>query len=106
MPVFDPFLMTYGDLGYVDTYIVLPSTIYGRATGILVDNGIQKTFSDQVPTIVRAGLTRGQGGKIGSGSNLWPNVEIHEGPYTLHSRTPIFPDVFLQSLNSTTPSLT
>ncbi|KIY63090.1 NAD(P)-binding protein [Cylindrobasidium torrendii FP15055 ss-10] len=64
--------------GNVNTYIVLPSTIYGRATGILVDKGIQKTFSDQVPTIVRAGLARGQGGRIGSGSNLWPNVEVHE----------------------------
>ncbi|KAH9168825.1 hypothetical protein EDB89DRAFT_2202042 [Lactarius sanguifluus] len=42
--------------GYVRTYIVLPSTIYGIATGKLFDLG----------------------GVIGEGKNIWPNVEVHE----------------------------
>ncbi|KAF9046918.1 hypothetical protein BDZ89DRAFT_1099356 [Hymenopellis radicata] len=63
---------------FVDTYIVLPSTIYGRATGVLVDREIQKTFSDQIPALVRTCLSRSQAGVIGEGINLWPNVEIHE----------------------------
>lgn len=65
--------------GYVNTYIVLPSTIYGRAKGLLVDKGIQKPYSIQIPELVRINLARGQAGAIGKGENLWPDVHIEEG---------------------------
>lgn len=64
--------------GYVRTYIILPSTIYGIVTGSLVSLGIQNPHSVQVPAIIKAGLDRGQGGMVGEGKNLWPNVEVNE----------------------------
>ncbi|KAF8066913.1 hypothetical protein FPV67DRAFT_1215028 [Lyophyllum atratum] len=64
--------------GYVKTYIILPSTIYGIATGKLVDHGIQNPHSIQIPALIDASLDRGQGGMVGQGKNLWPNVNIEE----------------------------
>ncbi|KAH9003176.1 hypothetical protein EDB86DRAFT_3073655 [Lactarius hatsudake] len=64
--------------GYVRTYIVLPSTIYGIATGKLFDLGISHAYSQQLPVAIRASVDRGQGGVIGEGKNIWPNVEVHE----------------------------
>ncbi|KAJ7284906.1 hypothetical protein C8J57DRAFT_1289814 [Mycena rebaudengoi] len=64
--------------GYVKTYIILPSTIYGFASGPLVDKGIQNTRSQQIPTLVDVSLQRGQGGMIGKGKNWWGNVHIDD----------------------------
>ncbi|KAF8656882.1 hypothetical protein AX16_002427 [Volvariella volvacea WC 439] len=64
--------------GYVRTYIVLPSTIYGIAKGKLVDLGIQNPHSLQIPGLIRASLDRGRAGMVGLGKNLWPNVNIEE----------------------------
>ncbi|KAJ7701214.1 hypothetical protein B0H17DRAFT_1046230 [Mycena rosella] len=64
--------------GYVKTYIILPSTIYGIASGRFVDMGIQNPHSIQIPALISASLDRGQAGMVGEGKNLWPNVEIHE----------------------------
>ncbi|KAH9003177.1 hypothetical protein EDB86DRAFT_3117868 [Lactarius hatsudake] len=66
------------DTGYVRTYIVLPSTIYGIATGKLFDLGISHAHSIQLPVAIKASVDRGQGGVIGEGKNIWPNVEVHE----------------------------
>ncbi|KAH8990310.1 hypothetical protein EDB92DRAFT_1999227 [Lactarius akahatsu] len=57
---------------------VLPSTIYGIATGKLFDLGISHAYSQQIPAAIKASLDRGQGGMIGEGKNIWPNVEVHE----------------------------
>ncbi|KAF8896241.1 hypothetical protein BD779DRAFT_1608539 [Infundibulicybe gibba] len=46
--------------------------------GQLVDMGIQNPYSIQIPTLIRASLDRGNGGMIGQGKNLWPNVHIEE----------------------------
>ncbi|KAF8968166.1 hypothetical protein BDZ97DRAFT_1801302 [Flammula alnicola] len=64
--------------GYVKTYIVLPSTIYGIATGVLVDKGIQNPHSIQVPALIHAALARGRAGMIGAGKNFWPDVNIED----------------------------
>lgn len=64
--------------GYVKSYIVLPSTIYGILKGKLVDAGIANPLSIQVPIAIKASIARGQGGMIGKGENEWPHVEIHE----------------------------
>ncbi|KAJ7484159.1 hypothetical protein FB451DRAFT_1337841 [Mycena latifolia] len=64
--------------GYIKSYIILPSTIYGLATGPLVAAGLQNPASIQVPQLINASLDRGQGGVVGLGKNLWPSVEIHE----------------------------
>ncbi|KAF8656785.1 hypothetical protein AX16_002337 [Volvariella volvacea WC 439] len=64
--------------GYVRTYIVLPSTIWGVAKGKLVELGIQNPHSIQIPVLVRAALLRERVGMIGEGKNIWQNVNIEE----------------------------
>jgi hypothetical protein len=64
--------------GYVRTYVVLPSTIYGIPRGKLFDLGIAHRQSIQIPLAIRASLDRGQGGVIGEGKNIWPHVEVNE----------------------------
>ncbi|KDR76264.1 hypothetical protein GALMADRAFT_156362 [Galerina marginata CBS 339.88] len=64
--------------GYVKTYIVLPSHIYGLATGKLVNLGIQNPQSILIPLLTRAALSRGRGGMVGAGRNVWPNVHIDD----------------------------
>jgi len=64
--------------GYVKTYIVLPGTIYGIATGSLVDAGLQNPFSQQIPRLVKLSLMRGRAGMVGEGKNIWPNVHVHD----------------------------
>ena len=65
-------------LGYVRTYIVLPSTIWGIAKNPLVDAGIQHPYSQQIPALIRAALGRGQAGVLGKGQAYWPSVNIEE----------------------------
>jgi hypothetical protein len=60
-------------------YIILPSTIYGIASGPLVDLDLQNSHSQQIPALVKSSLDRGQGGMVGLGKNIWPNVHIDEG---------------------------
>ncbi|KAF9474242.1 NAD(P)-binding protein [Pholiota conissans] len=64
--------------GYLKSYIILPSTIYGIASGILVENGIQNPHSIQVPALIKASLDRGRAGMVGAGKNLWPDVDIDD----------------------------
>lgn len=64
--------------GYVRTYIVLPSTIYGIANTSLVKLGIQNPYSKQIPNLIKASIDRKQGGVVGKGLNLWPNVHISD----------------------------
>jgi len=64
--------------GYVKVYIILPSTIYGMASGLLVDAGIQNPHSLQVPGLIKIALSRGRSGMVGEGKNVWPNVDIEE----------------------------
>jgi hypothetical protein len=65
--------------GYVRTYIILPSTIYGIAAGPLVDDGISKSHSAQIPSQIKASIARGQGGVTGEGKNIWPHVHVDDG---------------------------
>ncbi|RDB25574.1 Uncharacterized protein C2A9.02 [Hypsizygus marmoreus] len=64
--------------GYVKTYLVIPSMIYGIASGRLVELGIQNRQSFQIPLLICMSLDRGQGGMVGEGKNLWPNVHIDD----------------------------
>ena len=65
--------------GYARTYIILPSTIYGIEKNGFTEAGLQNPHSVQVPALIRASLKRGQGGMVGKGKNLWPNVDIDDG---------------------------
>ncbi|PCH42431.1 hypothetical protein WOLCODRAFT_152461 [Wolfiporia cocos MD-104 SS10] len=64
--------------GAITAYFVLPSTIWGMATGPLVDQGIMNRHSQQIPSLIRASLGRGDAGMVGDGKNMWPNVNIDE----------------------------
>ncbi|KAI0696908.1 NAD(P)-binding protein [Cytidiella melzeri] len=64
--------------GYVRTYIILPSTIWGIAKNELVDAGIANPHSQQIPALIRAALARGQAGVVGKGVPYWPNVNIEQ----------------------------
>jgi len=64
--------------GYVKTYTILPSGIYGLATGELVSHGIQNPRSIGLPLIIRGSLHRGRGGVIGAGQNISNNVHIDD----------------------------
>ena len=75
---FNPTLSPRCRTGYVRTYLVLPPTIYGKATGKLYDLGVSNPHSIQIPLAIRTGLDRGQGGVVGEGKNIWPHVELNE----------------------------
>lgn len=64
--------------GICKSYIVLPSTIWGEGKGELYDKGIANSFSDQIPTLIRASLDRGQAGVFGKGtSSFTPFALLH-----------------------------
>ncbi|KAI0342702.1 NAD(P)-binding protein, partial [Trametopsis cervina] len=64
--------------GYVRSYIILPGTVWGLASGPLVEANVQKAHSDQIPALVRASLDRRRGGMVGKGLAMKPNVSIEE----------------------------
>ncbi|KAI0029867.1 hypothetical protein K488DRAFT_55440 [Vararia minispora EC-137] len=64
--------------GYVKSYIVCPSTIWGTVTGPLANAGILHKHSIQIPYAVQASVARGQGGVVGEGKNIWPHVNVHD----------------------------
>ncbi|KAG9317984.1 hypothetical protein JVU11DRAFT_43 [Chiua virens] len=74
----DTLILTADREGYVKTYFVLPSTIYGFATGTFVDLGVQNKRSIQLPLVVSACSARKRGGYVGKGLNAWPDVHIDD----------------------------
>lgn len=69
-------------LGYLKSYIVLPSTIWGIAKNPLVEAGISNPYSIQVPLLIKASLARGQAGMVGKGQAIWCSVNIEERKLT------------------------
>ncbi|KAI5122915.1 hypothetical protein M0805_007593 [Coniferiporia weirii] len=64
--------------GYARTYVVVPAIVYAMAKTGLTEAGIQNPHSIPAYQLVRAGLGRGQGGVVGLGKNVWPNVHIDD----------------------------
>ncbi|KAF8993627.1 NAD(P)-binding protein [Cyathus striatus] len=64
--------------GYVKTYIILPSTIYGIPKTKLAEIGVQNIFSIQIPHLIVASLDRGKAAIAGDGSSVWPHVSIED----------------------------
>jgi hypothetical protein len=62
--------------GVLKSYIVLPSTIWGEATGEIFSQGISNSFSQQMPGLIKNALDRGRAGMVGKGANIWPHVAI------------------------------
>ncbi len=55
--------------GDVKSYIVLPSTVWGEATGELFDIGFSNSYSQQLPELIRVALDRQQAGMVGKGKS-------------------------------------
>jgi hypothetical protein len=69
---------------YIKSYIILPSTIYGPGEAEIYKKEIANSFSDQMPTMIRAALDRGQAGMVGegeSGSRCIPSFPSHLSSY-------------------------
>lgn len=65
-------------IGYIKSYIILPSTIYSLAKTKLVELGVQNPRSVQMPMLIRAGIRMGQAIVVGKGENRWPDVNIND----------------------------
>ncbi|KAJ6568547.1 hypothetical protein B0H19DRAFT_1209233 [Mycena capillaripes] len=71
-------LLHADDEGYINSYIILPTTVWGIPTGALVDSGIQNWQTSILNVLLSSSLARGQGGMVGEGRNVWNNVEVNE----------------------------
>ena len=65
--------------GYVKVHIVVLASVFGVATGKLVELGIQNAHSIMIPMLAQIALARGEVGMIGQGKNIMPNVHIDDG---------------------------
>lgn len=74
----DSTIVAADEEGYARTFIIFPSTVYGIAKNGLTESGLQNPYSIQIPYLIRAALDRGQGGVVGLGKNMWPNVHIDD----------------------------
>ncbi|KAG6379926.1 hypothetical protein JVT61DRAFT_10493 [Boletus reticuloceps] len=74
----DPLVIAADEDGYARTHIVLPTTIYDFATGQLVDLGIRKPRSIEIPKLTDVSITRKRAGMVGLGLNTWSNVHIDD----------------------------
>ena len=72
-------VVTADTAGYAKTHIILPPTIFGLATGKLVDIGVQNPHSMQIPGFIKYTLARGKVGMVGEGKNVWGVVHHDEG---------------------------
>ncbi|KAJ7048770.1 hypothetical protein C8F01DRAFT_1188479 [Mycena amicta] len=71
-------LLAADDQGYINSYIVLPTIVFGIASTPLVDAGVQRPENTLFTHIVPPAVARGRGGFIGEGKNVWDSVEVHE----------------------------
>ncbi|KAK7052774.1 NmrA domain-containing protein [Favolaschia claudopus] len=64
--------------GYIKSYIIVPTTVYGVPTGPVVEAGAQRWQSSILSYLIPPSLARGQAGMVGQGKNVWDNVEVNE----------------------------
>lgn len=77
----DLVVVAAGEAGYARTHIIVPPTIFGLATGKLVDLGIQNPHSIQIPAFLKYTMKRGEVGIVGEGKNIWGVVAQPEGVF-------------------------
>ncbi|KZT23299.1 NAD(P)-binding protein [Neolentinus lepideus HHB14362 ss-1] len=74
----DMAIVAAGEEGFVRTHIILPSTIFGIASGPLFDKGICNPHSIEIPCMIQIGWDRRESGMVGPGKNIWPLVDIDD----------------------------
>lgn len=67
--------------GYVRTHIILPSIVFGIATGPLFDAGIANPHTVFFPLLIRAALKAGNVGVLGTGAPIWNCVHVDDREY-------------------------
>ena len=70
--------------GYLKSYIVIPGTVYGIASGPFIDAGIQNPYSVQVPLLIKVSLARGSTPIVGKGLSVWTSIHIDECKSVYH----------------------
>lgn len=84
-----PFASCFSDtpcsvrVDYAMTYIIAPSTIYGLASGPLVDARLQNDHSIQIPGMLKLAIWKKQTPMIGLGKHIWPSVHIDDSTSVL-----------------------
>ncbi|VDC02363.1 unnamed protein product [Peniophora sp. CBMAI 1063] len=66
------------DPGYIRSYIVYPSVVYGALRGPLVVTGIAHPYSIAIPMAIKLSIQRGQGAQVGLSVNRWSGVHIDD----------------------------
>ena len=69
--------------GYVRSYILYPTMVWGEQRGVLADAGLTNVRPPALSLPVKFSIARGQGGVIGKGLNKWSHVEVHERTHTV-----------------------
>jgi len=64
--------------GYVKTHVILPTQIFGLASGILFDEGIANRHSVALPFLIRTSLARSEAGVVNEGLARWQCVHIED----------------------------
>lgn len=59
-------------------YIVAPSTIYALADNRFTQAQLANAQSQQMPNLIRIGVTRERPALIGEGKNIWNNIHTDD----------------------------
>ena len=75
--------------GYLRSYIIYPSAVWGIARNPLVDAGIAIPYSGGVNVMIRAALERGRAGQVGNGQAQLPCINVEERTSSLLTLDPL-----------------
>ncbi|KAI0635601.1 NAD-P-binding protein [Trametes polyzona] len=74
----DLLIVAADEAGYVRSHIILPSLVYGVATGPLFESGISNAHTVFTPILVRTALRQGNVAVLNKGESVWSNVHIDD----------------------------
>ncbi|KAI0073561.1 NAD-P-binding protein [Panus rudis PR-1116 ss-1] len=74
----DTAIVKADEAGYLRSYIVVPGTVYGMATGPLVEAGIANPHSLAIPYMIKTAIARGRAPVVGKGLAKWAGVHIED----------------------------
>ncbi|KAH6991534.1 hypothetical protein BKA56DRAFT_574532 [Ilyonectria sp. MPI-CAGE-AT-0026] len=66
------------EAGYVLSYILVPTIVFGKPSGVVHDHGLANATGMAIGHIVRPALDRRAVGQIGPGENLWSVVHVDD----------------------------
>ncbi|TCD67904.1 hypothetical protein EIP91_011838 [Steccherinum ochraceum] len=66
------------DEGFVKAYVIIPTLVYGLATGRFVDAGVQNPVPTSVMLLDAIRQARGVFGRVGPAKNIYATIEVHD----------------------------